>query len=273
MINIAAVIQRPADIPPFKARFEKAAQAVNAAFLDPKKGCYSIGRQGADVFPLAYGLVPQSMRRRVINHLIQHLETVTHRHFDTGILATPLLLRVLTDHGRADLALALMRQSTYPSYGWQIQQGATTLWENWNGMGSHIHPMFGSVCAWFFHDLAGIQPDRRIPGFRHVWIKPRPVKGISWVKAEHTGPFGLIQSAWSRHGDRLTLDITIPPSSSADIVLPGAANQAIRCNGKPLRSGSRGLSPGKRATADNGSVTLHAVSGRYRLVYTLRDKL
>ena len=268
MARIAAIIRRPEDIPLFKARFETAKQAVNKMFFNRTEGCYSIGRQGADVFPLAYGLVPPAARHRVFSHLITHLERTTHRHFDTGILATPLTLDVLTEHGRVDLALALMSQTTFPSYGWQIARGATTLWENWNGMGSHIHPMFGSVCAWFFHDLAGIQPDWRVPGFRTVIIKPRPVQKLAWVRAEHAGPFGLIKSAWRWDGGQLALEVVIPPASSARIILPGAGNQMVYCNGKRLSSHVEGITGIEHATTENGRLTLHAAPGLYHLVYS-----
>ena len=268
MARIAAIIRRPEDISAYRGYFAKAKRAVNKAFFNHANGYYSIGRQGADVFPLAFGLVPPAAKHRVFDHLVTHLERRTRGHFDTGILATPLMLDVLTGHGRADLALTLMSQTTFPSYGWQIARGATTLWENWNGMGSHIHPMFGSVCRWFFRDLAGIQPDWRAPGFRTVMIKPQPVKRLAWVRAEHAGPYGIIKSSWRWHGRQLVLDIVIPPASSGRMMLPGAAHQIVRCNGRTLSSRVEGIRGIKREVAETGSLALHAAAGSYHLVYT-----
>ena len=267
MVRIAAIVGRPADVAGFQRSGRRAAAAVNESFFNTTHSSYSIARQGADVFPLAFDIVPPAARRRVLANVVNHLENVTHRHFDTGILATPLVLEVLTNHGRADLALALMSQTTYPSYGWQIALGATTLWENWNGMGSHIHPMFGSVCAWFFRDLAGIRPDWRSPGFRTIFIKPHPVKALHWVRAEHDCPYGLIKSAWRWHGNQLAVNITIPPASSAFVTLAGAGQEIVQCNGKPLTSGSEGVLGIKREATNNRVLIVHVRSGHYQLVY------
>ena len=271
MARIASIVHRPADILGFKRSAQHAVHAVNTAYLNSTQSSYSIGRQGANIFPLAFDIVPPDSRRKVFAAFVNHLETETHRHFDTGILATPLALEILTRHGRADLALALMSQSTYPSYGWQIAQGATTLWENWNGTGSHIHPMYGSVCAWFFRELAGIKPVDHDPGFHTILIDPHPVRGLAWVKAEHISPYGRIESAWRWHGKQLALDIVIPPASSAYIKLPGVGHQVVQCNGHPLASGIAGMLRLKREAADKGALTMHAGSGDYRLVYTPHD--
>ncbi|MGC8625131.1 MAG: family 78 glycoside hydrolase catalytic domain [Phycisphaerae bacterium] len=261
MARIAALVHRPDDITAFRRRFAISKQAINTAFFNSAAGYYSIGRQGADVFPLAFGLVPSVWRHKVFAHIVNHLETVTHRHFDTGILATPLLLEVLTRHGRADLALALMSQTTYPSYGWQIAHGATTLWESWNGMGSHMHIMFGSVCAWMFHDLAGIKPDPDAPGFRQFTVRPVYPPGLTWVRAYHLSPYGQIDSAWRRDGKRFTMDITIPASTSAKIYFPHTDVRAIQESGR-LAASAPGLN---FEGVQQGCSVFKATSGTYIL--------
>ncbi|MGC8625696.1 MAG: family 78 glycoside hydrolase catalytic domain, partial [Phycisphaerae bacterium] len=268
MARIAAIVHRPADVAGFKHSARHAAHAVNAAFLNSTRSGYSIERQGANVFPLAFDIVPPASRGKVFANLVNHLENVTRRHFDTGILATPLVLEVLTRHGRTDLALALMSQTTYPSYGWQIALGATTLWEQWNGMGSHMHPMFGSVCAWLFRDLAGLKPVAHDPGFHTILIDPHPVRSLDWVQAEHDSPFGVIKSAWHWHGKQLTLNVTIPPASAAFITLTGAGKEIVQCNGKPLASGADGVLGIKREVATIGAPVVHVGPGHYQLVYT-----
>ncbi len=267
MARIAEIVHRPADIAAFKRRFENAARAVNTAFFNPAAGYYSIGRQGADVFPLAFNIVPPSARRKVFAHIVKHLESVTHGHVDTGILATPLLLEVLTLHGRADLAFSLMSQTTFPSYGWQIAHGATTLWENWNGMGSHIHPMFGSVCAWFFQYLAGIKPDPRVPGFRRFIVQPVCPPGLTFVKAHHLSPYGRIESTWRRDNKRFALDITVPVGSTATIYFPHSDVKAIRESGRPAASLPELNFQGVR----HGHSIFKATSGMYRLDAIIGD--
>ncbi len=268
MARIAVVVRRPADIAGFSRSARRAAHAVNTGFLNSTRSGYCIERQGANVFPLAFDIVPLTARRKVLAQLVKHIETTTHCHFDTGILATPLQLEVLTRYGRADLALALMSQTTYPSYGWQITKGATTLWEQWNGMGSHMHPMFGSVCAWFFRDLAGIATLSDYPGFRCVRIRPHLVRGLDWVRAEHNSPFGLIESAWRWHGRKVILNVTIPSGSSSFIEMIGAGRENVQCNGKPLRPGADGVRNVKRETTGDEALRVQVAAGSYRFVYT-----
>ena len=267
MARIAAIVHRPADVVGFKQGSRRAARAVNAAFLNSTRSGYSIERQGANVFPLAFDIVPPASRGKVFANLVDHLENETQRHFDTGILATPLVLEVLTTHGRADLALALMSQTTYPSYGWQIAHGATTLWENWNGMGSHIHPMFGSVCAWFFQYLAGIKPDPRVPGFRRFIVQPVCPPGLTFVKAHHLSPYGRIESTWRRDNQRFSLDITVPVGSTATIYFPHSDVKAIRESGHPAASLPELNFQGVR----HGQSIFKATSGIYRLDAIIGD--
>jgi alpha-L-rhamnosidase len=102
-----------------------------------------------------------------------------------------------------------------------VEQGATTLWEQWNGHWSQIHSCFTSADNWLYHGLAGIRPDPANPGFKNVLIQPAVVGDITWVKAHHDGPYGRITSHWKREGSKLDLEVTIPPNSSATVVLPG----------------------------------------------------
>lgn len=122
-----------------------------------------------------------------VRSFARHLEKVNY-HFDTGILATPLLLQVLTENGRADLAYKLMNQRDFPSYGYLADKKNNTLWETWNGDGNdegcgHCHPMFGSVVAWFYHSLAGIKPDQSDPGMKHFYIEPMIVPDLEILQS------------------------------------------------------------------------------------------
>jgi alpha-L-rhamnosidase len=102
-----------------------------------------------------------------------------------------------------------------------IEQGATTLWEQWNGHWSQIHSCFTSADNWLYQGLAGIRPDPAKPGFKNVIIQPAIVGDITWVKAHHDGPYGRIECRWKREGTQVLLDVVIPPNSSATINVPG----------------------------------------------------
>lgn len=231
--RIAGILDKPEEAARFARLAEKIAADLNARFLDPKNGAYSIGRQGADVFPLAFGFVPEGSRKLVFDHLTRHLESENDGHLDTGILATPLLLDVLTAQGRVDLAGRIMNQTTYPSFGHMIAKGASTLWETWDGGASHNHPMFGSVCAWFFNSLAGLAPDAEAPGFKNIIVKPHVVAGLTSATAEYDSTRGKIAVRWKILGQCFKLELIVPTGSTATVFLPGEQTQAVTESGQP----------------------------------------
>lgn len=221
MSKIANVLGKNPDSDSFIAKAEELKQAFNKRYYDPVKFSYSIGYQGANVFPLAFGLVPEELVNKVFSTLTHNIEVTTRGHFDTGMMGTPYLLEVLTKYGRPDLAYTVMNQRDYPSFGYNIERGATTLWETWTGKDSHSHPMFGSVCAWFHKGLAGINPDPENPGFRHTIIKPNVVDELGFVNATHTSMYGEITSNWKYDNGRFNLKVRIPPNTTASVFIPG----------------------------------------------------
>jgi alpha-L-rhamnosidase len=221
MTKIANMVDKNSDSELFMARAEKLKHAFNERYLNVHENSYSIGYQGANVFPLAFGLVPEELVEKVFNSLVHNIEVNTKGHFDTGMMGTPYLLEVLTKHGRTDLAYTVMNQRDFPSYGYNIERGATTLWETWSGKDSHSHPMFGSVCAWFYRGLAGINPDPENPGFKHTIIKPNAVDELDFVEATHHSMYGEIASNWRYDDGKFTLNIRIPPNSTASVFVPG----------------------------------------------------
>jgi len=147
---------------------------------------------------------------------------------NTGIMGVRFLFEVLTRHGCGELALALMHQDSYPSFGHLIQRGATTLWECWgeamhdqtDGPRSLNHPMMGGFDNWFYNTLAGIQPDIEQPGFKHFFLKPHPIPGLDWVQAHHDCPHGRIVSNWQCADGRFEWEIVVPSGSTATVTLP-----------------------------------------------------
>ncbi len=141
-------------------------------------------------------------------------------HLTTGNLCTKYLLEVLTDAGRADVAYGIVTQESYPSWGYMLANGATTLWERWEletggGMNSHNHPMLGSVGAWFYRALAGITVDPAGPGFARFSVRPHVVGDLIQARASLQTIRGLVASEWELDGDRLTMRVVVPPGSRA----------------------------------------------------------
>ena len=184
MANIANILNKKDDENELRILARTIKRNFNIAFYNEVTHHYWEGKQGADVFALAFGLVPESDRKKVFAALLEHLEKINY-HFDTGILATPLLLKVLTENGRADLAYRVMNQRDFPSYGYLADKKNNTLWETWNGDGNdegcgHCHPMFGSVVAWFYNSLAGIKPDLSNPGMKHFYVEPVIITSLKY---------------------------------------------------------------------------------------------
>jgi alpha-L-rhamnosidase len=157
-----------------------------------------------------------------------------------------LICPTLTRIGRSDLAWRLVLTDTYPSWLFSVKNGATTIWERWDGwtpehgfqdssMNSFNHYSLGSVGAWLFSGAAGIEPDDAHPGYKHFFLRPQFTTRLSYVKATQESPYGLISSHWHVENDQMVYEATVPPNTTAEVVLPVPAN-AIREQGKQISS-------------------------------------
>ncbi|MGJ5815232.1 family 78 glycoside hydrolase catalytic domain [Paludibaculum fermentans] len=221
----AMVLGRQEEAATLAGLVQRTSGALQARYYDAGKRQYVDGRQGANFFPLAFGLVPREVEGAVFARAVEIVERDNREHFDTGFVGTPLVLDVLTAWGRADLAYRLMNQRDLPGFGHMLASGATTLWENWDGGGSRMHPMFGGACRWFWQGLAGITPDERRPGFERVLIQPRPVEDLQWVKADYRTLRGTIAVNWTRASGRFRMSLTVPANTEALVTLPGGTEQ------------------------------------------------
>ncbi|WP_459545556.1 alpha-L-rhamnosidase [Nocardia sp. X0981] len=220
--RIAEVIGAAEDAQYYAELSEHIADAWRSAFVRPD------GRIGADkqddyVRALAFDLLTPSQRPAAVARLARLIEQADH-HIGTGFLSTPMILPVLAAGHRADLAFALLLQTSAPSWLHQVGRGATTTWETWeayrrdgSGKGSHNHYAFGTVARWLIEGLAGITPAE--PGYRVVRVEPFVGGGLTHASASVTTPFGIARSSWRSSGDRVHLEVTIPPGATGDIRL------------------------------------------------------
>ena len=203
-----------------------------------KTGKVGGGSQSEQVLALGFGAVPESAHKAVFENLVANLTAPEDGpSLTTGIYGTRLLLEQLTRHGRHDLAYALADRKTFPSWGWMLENGATTLWETWkesDNTFSHNHPMFGSISAWFIRHLGGIQAADDAVGFDRIVIRPQIGHGLTWVKSSHHSVRGLIESNWKITDNGKEFEIVIPPDTTAWIELPLAEGETITESGKPL---------------------------------------
>jgi alpha-L-rhamnosidase len=185
-------------------------------------GRYDQGSQAALACALYQGL-SGSYSSAVVSTLVSAIEK-NDNHLDCGILGTKYLLHALSDNGRSDVAYKIVNQHSFPGWGYWIDQGATTLWEQWNGTESRNHIMFGDVSAWFYKNLAGIAPDDEQPGFKRISFRPYFAPDLQWVKASHQSLYGEIKAEWNRKGNAIYYNITIPANTTAEIILPENKN-------------------------------------------------
>lgn len=222
----AKLLGHSEDAQTFAGMADKLKTAFNQKFLDPETHSYQGKTQCGYVLALKFGLVPDDQRDAVIANLIDDIMVKHNGHLSVGLIGMQWLMQTLTDIGRPDVAWTIATQTTRPSWGYMLSKGATTIWERWDydtrgpGMNSEALLMqAGNVDAWFYQTLAGIRP--ALPGFKKILIAPSVVGDLTWVKAHFDSPYGRIVSNWKIEGNQLTLDVTIPPNTTATIVMPG----------------------------------------------------
>ncbi|MEI6677667.1 MAG: family 78 glycoside hydrolase catalytic domain [Mariniphaga sp.] len=264
LAKTATILGKSADHEKYSALAIKIKDAINAKYLNRETGIYGSGFQTELSAPLHWGVVPEELRGKVAENLANRV-IADGKHLDVGLLGTKTILNALSANGYADLAYELALQKTFPSWGWWIVNGATTLYENWpiNAKSdiSLNHIMFGEIGAWFYKSLGGIYPDEQQPGFKNIILKPDFVKGLNSFEASHTGPYGMILSSWKRTGKKVEYRVIIPPNSTAVLSLKGekVSENNIRLDGN---------SAIKMEQNSNGIKIIHLKAGSY--VFTIR---
>jgi alpha-L-rhamnosidase len=195
--------------------------AFNAAFLNSAGNGYADGRQVTSILPLAFGMVPATDVQAVGDQLVNTILNTDGGHLDTGIFGTRYLMDALSSIGRTDVAMTVLNQTTYPGFGYEISQGATTDWEEWtyaSSMESHDHAMFSGINASLYTDLAGITATSA--GYATVSIAPQVPAGLAHVAASIDTVRGAVASSWTRSSRAFTLSVTVPVNATAVVSVP-----------------------------------------------------
>ena len=239
-----------------KAAFNKAYVADDGRIKGNTQTCY--------VLPLAFFLLPADKYAAAIRYLTDDIKS-RGNHLSTGFVGTSVLMPTLSAIGQNDLAYKLLLNDTFPSWGYSIKHGATSIWERWDGwtaekgfqdpgMNSFAHYAFGAVGQWLFQTVAGIDADG--PGFQRLRIYPQPAPGLTWVKAGYRSLHGQIATQWKIDGGKMTLDVTIPANTTAStLILPAGKAADVAESGRPLGEveGIRVMGRRRRAIGASGT--------------------
>lgn len=258
----AAVLGKKDDAEKYADLRKKIGQAYRDEFFSPN-GRLVARTQTAHILSLAFNLSPAEFKERTVRTLVE-LIGEKGNHLTTGFLGTPFVLQVLTDNGHADLAYELMLKEDFPSWLYQVNKGATTIWEHWDGikpdgsmwspgMNSFNHYAYGSVCDWVFRVVGGIDTDRGKVGYRHILLKPVfACTQITWAKTSYESVYGNVALSWEKKDGSVTVNVTVPPNTSATLTLPGAKSGVIN---------------GVNFTAAANDAVCELGSGSYSFVY------
>lgn len=185
--------------------------------------------QTAYVLALQFDLLPEDFIRGAVDRLVANIKSY-NTHLTTGFLGTPFLCHVLSNNGRDDIAIELLFQKTYPSWLYPVTQGATTIWERWDGlkpdgstqtpaMNSYNHYAYGAIGEWMYNNLLGIRKEESYPGFKKFTLKPLFSEEFSSVKGYYENMYGLIEVEWSQNENTITLAFSIPANTQAKLDL------------------------------------------------------
>jgi len=264
MKKFATIIKADkADIAHFDSVAGKMKNAFNAKYLNPEKNYYGNNTVTANVLPLAFGMVPENLEDKVFANIVHEVEVTYKGHISTGVIGTQFLMRTLSQFGRPDLSYKLASNTTYPSWGYMAKNGATTIWELWNGntadpkMNSQNHVMLlGDLLIWYYENMAGIKSNPEKPGFEQIIMKPDFNAGLTFVNASYESIHGLIKSNWKKSKTNLVWKITIPANTTALVYLPTATASDVKVNNVKVSQSYQ---------IENNKLVLELPSGTYEI--------
>ena len=227
MIAYARICGQEADIPVYESLAARMKEAYNTKYFNPETAQYGNNTVTANLLSLRLGLVPEGYKEKVFANVVRKTEEDFGGHVSTGVLGIQHLMRGLTEYGRVDMAYKITTNDTYPSWGYMVKNGATTIWELWNGdtadpaMNSANHVMLlGDLLIWYYEDLAGIKCAPDALAFKHLLMAPVFPEGLDHVTASYQSVYGDIKSAWTKKDGRFSWQISLPGNTSATVRIP-----------------------------------------------------
>lgn len=273
LAKIAAVIGKDEDAAKYSILSANIKKAFVNEFVTPSGRLVS-NTQTAYSLALAFNLLPEELVDATAANLAKDVRKFGH--LTTGFVGTPLLCSTLSDHGYNDLSYMLLNRKAYPSWLYPVTQGATTIWERWDGqkpdgtfqdvgMNSFNHYAYGAIGDWLYRYVAGINLDPENPGYKHIILKPRPGGGFTNAHAEYESLYGKIVSKWNIIDKKMVYEVEIPVNTTATVLLPDTQVDEVFVNGR-----KSDLKIVKSVDQQDDNVKIEIGSGKYRFDFTVK---
>jgi alpha-L-rhamnosidase len=266
--RMATVLGKEDEARELGALFDRIKAAFNAAYVS-EDGRIEGQTQAGYALALHFDLLPESKRGAAVDHMLEGIAAY-NGHMSTGFHSTYRMMLELTRAGRSDVAYQLINHTSFPSWGYSIENGATTIWERWDGyvkgrgfqdkgMNSFNHYAIGAVAEWMYRVIVGINNDDASPAYQHFVLHPIPGGGLTWAKGSYESIRGRIESSWKIEAGRFTLDVTIPANTTATVFVPARRADSVTEGGRPAAQ-ARGV----QFVRMEGEAAVYRVqSGRY----------
>lgn len=235
MSHFATLLDVKNDSVKYTSRAESITTAFNKKFFNQATAQYSNNTVTANLLPLEIGMVPAGFEKQVAQNIANKIMVENTGHISTGVIGTQFLMRGLSNAGYSDIAYKLTTNRDYPSWGYMLENGATTIWELWNGntanpqMNSGNHVMaLGDLLIWYYENLAGIKSDDNAVAFKQIIMKPELITELNAVSATYQSLNGLIKSDWKKTKSKFYWGISVPVNSTATVYIPAKSESAVK---------------------------------------------
>jgi alpha-L-rhamnosidase len=273
LAKIAKIIGKNDDAAKYAELSEKIKKAFVNEFVAPSGRLVS-HTQTAYLLAIAFDLLPENLVPKAANYLAEDVNKF--KHLTTGFVGTPLLCNTLSATGHEDLAFMLFNRKEYPGWLYPVTQGATTIWERWDGqkpdgtfqdvgMNSFNHYAYGAIGEWLYTYVAGIQIDNENPGYKHFFLAPHPGGGLTNANATFKSIHGEIKSAWKIENGNMVYEVKIPANTTATVTLPSAQLDKVTVNSASLKDDKL-----MAAKQSDKTVSLKLGSGEYKFSYPVQ---
>jgi len=266
--RMASVLGKNYEAQQYRTLFDDIKQAFNKAYV-ADDGRIQGDTQAGYAIALHFGLLSEKTRPLAVKYMLEGIDRY-NGHMSTGFHSTYRMMLELTGSRHNDVAYKLINNRTFPSWGYSIENGATTIWERWDGyvkgrgfqnkgMNSFNHYAIGAVGEWMYRVILGINNDDSHPAYEHFAIRPQPGGGLKWAKGSYNSIRGKIESGWTIIGSKLRLNITIPANTTATVYVPTKDSGSVMEGGKPVTAGA-GV---KFLRMEDGAAVYEVQSGAY----------